>query len=71
MYQRLLSFREEHAGSTLVPMKYDTDPQLGKWVSTQRSKCKKKQRVKLLNDINFVWNVYRNITQQQKAIDDR
>jgi len=55
MYQRLVSYKEEHNGSTLVPFKYKEDPKLGNWVRNQRRRCKKKERVKLLNDINFVW----------------
>ena len=56
MYRRLVSYKEEHGGSTLVPKEYEQDPQLGSWVSTQRQRCKKKERVKLLNDIHFVWS---------------
>ena len=60
MYQRLVSYKDEHNGSTLVPSKYKEDPKLGNWVSTQRYECKKKERVKLLNDINFLWKVRKN-----------
>jgi len=35
-FQRLLKFREEH-GNCLVPYRYKKDPQLGKWVSSQRT----------------------------------
>ena len=59
MYQRLASYKEEHSGSTLVPRVDDKYPKLGQWVSNQRSFCKKKERAKLLNDINFVWNAKR------------
>ena len=55
MYQRLVSYKEEHNGSTLVPLKYDQDPVLGRWVRTQRRLYKKQERVNLLNDIHFVW----------------
>jgi len=44
MYRWLVSYKEEHPGSTLVPRIYDKNPKLlGRWVSTQRSKCKKKR----------------------------
>ena len=35
MYQRLVNFRKEH-GHTLVPRKYDKDPQLSRFVETMR-----------------------------------
>jgi len=56
MYERLVSYTEEHDGSTLVPRKYHVDPKLGGWVHNQRQGCRKKERVKLLNDVDFVWN---------------
>ena len=34
-YQRLAAFQKEH-NSTIVPIEYDADPELGEWVSTQR-----------------------------------
>ena len=61
MYQRLVSYQEEHDGSTLVPQKYINDLELGKWVSTQRLRCKQEKRVQLLNDIDFVWNARKKI----------
>jgi hypothetical protein len=50
----------------LVPTKYETNPSLGRFVSTQRSEYKKfrapnartlitEERVRRLNDIGFVW----------------
>ena len=57
MYQRLISYKEEHDGSTMVPSKYDAYPQLGHWVHRQRILLKKKElpkdRVTLLKSIDF------------------
>ena len=55
MYRRPCSYKEEHRATT-VPPTYTKDPSLGKWVNTQRNYCKKKERVKLLDDIDFVWD---------------
>jgi len=54
MYRRLLAYKKIH-GNTRIPQRYKEDPKLGKWVSDQRSKCKDKDRIYLLNDIGFVW----------------
>jgi hypothetical protein len=50
-----------------VPIKYDQDPKLGRWVSLQRSQYKDylsgsktsltKERIQLLQDIGFEWRV--------------
>jgi len=54
---RQLCFYKEKKGSTTVPRKYTKNPALGTWVRNQRRRCKKKERVKLLDDIDFVWDV--------------
>ena len=58
MYQRLVAYKNEHK-DTKVPSKYDQDPQLGNWVSNQRSAYNRKQlsreRTRLLNSIGFDW----------------
>ena len=65
MYQSLVSYKEEHAGSTLVPQnKYDKDPQLGHWVSHQgeylRNNKLPKYRVTLFKSIDFTfYTVYK------------
>merc|ERR1719491_737276 len=58
MYDRLLTYKKEH-GTTCVPKSKHNkeDSQLATWVSTQRQYCKEKDRVDLLNEIGFVWNV--------------
>jgi hypothetical protein len=53
MYQRLVAYKKEH-GTTHVPCK--SDPQLERWVQTQRKNCKLKDRIEdLLNSIWFEW----------------
>ena len=54
MYQSLLTYKKKY-GTTCVPQKYKSDLQLGNWVNKQRTCCKKKDRIDLLNDIGFVW----------------
>lgn len=56
MYQRLWAYNKKH-GNTCVPRSYNADPQLAKWVKNQRQHCKEKDRIDLLNDINFEWSV--------------
>merc|ERR1712048_745733 len=64
MYERLVAYKKEH-DDTNVPQRYSQDPQLGKWVSTQRSAYNSKKtmismdRVSLLNSINFNWGTPR------------
>ena len=58
MYQQLIMYKRKH-GDTKVPRRYDQDPQLGEWVSTQRMTYKKKkmpgERASLLNSVGFDW----------------
>jgi len=56
MYQQLLTYKKIH-GSLFFPPGYNEYPKLKKWVATQRYNCKSKDRVDLLNDIGFIWNV--------------
>ena len=64
MYGRLLTYKNKNNGSTSVPYKFDDDPKLEKWVTTQR-RCNntttKKNKLpaehkERLNSIDFVWN---------------
>jgi len=55
-YQRLVAYKEKD-GTTRVPQSYKEDPHLGRWVNKQRLYCKQKNRVDLLNEIGFEWNV--------------
>jgi hypothetical protein len=64
MFQRLVTYKNQHDGSTLVP----SDTQLGTWASHQRfyyinnnnnncSKTLSVDRIKRLESIGFVWDV--------------
>jgi hypothetical protein len=60
MFERLKEYKEEH-GNCLVPQRYEDDPQLGKWVSMQRTISilddkAKQERIDKLNSIGFVWS---------------
>jgi len=67
MLQQLKQYKDEH-GDTLVPQRYTDNPQLGIWVSNQRSIYKRKQsgqatkmtdeHVDKLNEIGFVWDPF-------------
>lgn len=61
-YQELCQYKKEH-GDCLVPQHYESNPQLGMWVSNQRrlkSKTKKTpivmERIEALDAIGFIWN---------------
>ncbi|OEU08637.1 hypothetical protein FRACYDRAFT_196219 [Fragilariopsis cylindrus CCMP1102] len=63
MYQELLAYKIQHR-STNVPQCYMENPQLGKWVKSQRQVYNttnrgslSKKRLGLMNSINFVWSV--------------
>ncbi len=55
MYQRLVRYKKEHK-STCVPLGFERDPKLGRWVAYQRKFCNNKNRVDLLNSIGFEWS---------------
>jgi len=63
MYKQLLDYVQQK-GNSLVPTHCKENPQLGKWVSSQRTSYKKntltKMRMKLLNDVGFVWSIIPN-----------
>ena len=58
-YQQLQAYYEENQ-SCNVPQRYKEDPELGRWVSTQRKAYKKnnlsQEKVDLLNQLNFDWD---------------
>ena len=64
MYNKLVEYKRQHHGSTLVPQRYTEDPSLGKWVYNQSYAYNKGnlsgKRLKLLNAINFVWSAKKN-----------
>jgi hypothetical protein len=66
-FEELKTYRDNH-GDCLVPKRFEPNPALAKWVEMQRSQYKNLQmgersfltpeRIKLLEDIGFVWNVH-------------
>lgn len=56
MYSRLLAFHRKH-GHTRVPVNWEEDPKLGKWVSRMRSERERLEarRIALLEAIEFDW----------------
>jgi len=56
MYKRLVAYKQKH-NNTRVPKTYREDPKLANWVSTQRNKCKDKDRIDLLNEVGFDWKL--------------
>ena len=48
-YRRLVSYIEGHDGSTLVPQRYDQDPELGKWIARQRNKSSSRIQIRILS----------------------
>ena len=53
MYGQLYSYTEKY-GSTSVPFRLNKNPSRGE-VRTEQNGCKKKERVKRLDYIGFVW----------------
>ena len=63
--QELIEYKNHH-GDCLVPVQYQNNPQLGRWVSTQRKYFKMylkgnksritEEKIKQLSEIGFVWN---------------
>eukprot|EP00540_Astrosyne_radiata_P003404 CAMPEP_0116844208 /NCGR_PEP_ID=MMETSP0418-20121206/12535_1 /TAXON_ID=1158023 /ORGANISM="Astrosyne radiata, Strain 13vi08-1A" /LENGTH=334 /DNA_ID=CAMNT_0004475085 /DNA_START=36 /DNA_END=1040 /DNA_ORIENTATION=- len=63
--KELIAYRKEH-GDCLVPHTYNPNPQLARWVKRQRRQYKlmlegrastmTPERLKILNDIDFVWD---------------
>ena len=56
---RLVAYKKEH-NDTIVPRGYNKDPQLGRWVDTQRRYYKKNKMTErhkhLLDSVGFVWD---------------
>lgn len=65
-----LSLLQETFGNTLVPQRFQSNPQLGTWVHTQRRQYKllsdgkkssmTKEKIDALNAIGFVWVARQN-----------
>lgn len=66
MFEKLRKYKETY-GNCIVPRGFPLDPRLATWVSEQRKQYKLKlngktssmndKRIKLLNELGFVWNV--------------
>ena len=67
-FNELVAYKDAHGGSCNVPQRYAENPQLGKWVSTQRTEYKKfqqdpstsfmtQERIERLESIAFDWVV--------------
>jgi Helicase associated domain len=66
-YTRLLQYKQIY-GDCMVPRRYRDDPKLATWVDEQRKLYKIQQqgidtaltddRIKLLNEVSFVWNAH-------------
>ena len=60
-YDRLVEYWKKH-NSTVVPRRYDDDPELGRWVGSQRVLYRKNdnrmmpERIERLEAIGFVWD---------------
>jgi len=66
MFEKLECYKEVH-GDCLVPRKYEADPKLGRWVSSQRKN--KKLRVDhraRLDSIGFDWAPGETVTAKEK-----
>ena len=66
-FNELVAYKGTHGGSCNVPKRYAENPQLGRWVSTQRTQYKKfqqdpstshmtQERIERLESIGFEWN---------------
>lgn len=72
--KELIVYRKEH-GDCLVPHTYNPNPQLARWVKRQRRQYKlmlegrastmTPERLKILNDIDFVWDSHEAAWQEK------
>lgn len=69
LFQLLRDYKAEH-GNTLVPRGYAKNPQLGRWVNSQRYLHSKKlipfDRVVRLESIGFAWTLQRSFVELEK-----
>lgn len=73
-FRKLILFRQRH-GHCLVPCIFDDDPALARWVKRQRyqyyllingkKSSMKKVRIKMLNDIGFIWDAQEALWQER------
>ncbi|OEU11339.1 hypothetical protein FRACYDRAFT_192738, partial [Fragilariopsis cylindrus CCMP1102] len=61
MFNRLVAYKKQHHGSTLVHKRYGADTQLGQWAIDQRKYYMKEklsaERIERLESIDFVWDL--------------
>ena len=66
-FNELVAYKDAHGGSCNVPKGYAENPQLGRWVHSQRTQYKKfqqhpstssmtQERIERLESIAFEWN---------------
>ena len=69
MFEKLKDYKREH-GDCLVPVNYDKDKSLGRWVKRQRQNKRNgtllAERRAKLDSIGFVWNVVEYRRQQKE-----
>jgi len=46
LYQRLVSYKKDHDGVTMIPLDCDKDPERGKWVDKQLKSRQREDRRK-------------------------
>lgn len=78
-YSELVEFFNYH-GHSLVPARYSPNPSLSKWVDTQRQQYKlhmqgkpssmTKQRIDLLNEVNFQWRLIEDWMQRFRELEE-
>jgi Helicase associated domain. len=72
--RQLKEYYKEH-GHCMVPVNYEKNPKLGRWVATQRkyykmykngkTSCISKERIKELTEIGFVWNRWEDVWMER------
>ncbi len=55
MFARLVAYKDVH-GDCNLPVPYEPDSQLGRWVSKQRSRKPSHERIASLDELDFIWD---------------
>ena len=67
-FERLQQYHAQH-GNCDVPLDYEEDPKLGRWVKTQRSFSKRKElsqeRMDKLRSLGFTWNAPKGVSLER------
>jgi hypothetical protein len=68
MFEKLVQYKDEHDGSTMVPQRYQQDPPLGQWAMYQRRRRKRgllsDAHIGKLDSIGFVWEPYKSYWEE-------